>query len=1032
MTSRTQERARLAEALKALPDLRGVFSSLDPYSPSFAPELGATLAAAVRPYWPAVRRVFPDLPDDLALRHAWAVAARAPVQTAVLFHCVQVGGNPGLTGLARRLLATGAADTGSDAIARAILASKDPTPPDLGSATILMPGMRVRYALAHHLEVGAKAHEFLRAALEVRAASLYLRRRELLRMLRAAAARGISIPPFEATAFLMRPADEHQLVLSSPALIQALLPAAVARRARLQAWVTDRRAHRDAVTRTAASLFESLEKREFDKAEAQLLSIRIDALSRAALRKAAGELGRLLGEAPKPSPDQAPAGRSAAEAAQVWKPMSARGMALLKSAFPRRLFPAHWPMDASAIASAIEAGSLDPSTLREKDRLLLDATWTQGERAALVAAGAHRLFDAKSPVWGQVPIDVIWGMAGQRQDTSVLLQRRLRTGVASHELLRLLARSPDPKLVQQLESHLGGRKEKDGFAASMIAHAGTQAWRDAGGWSLHGRETPLHLNWLVESRAEPADMPAFALEVANHLQQLANGHAPGGAGAPKRATKGGASTVSLLEAAAAVSNRFPDVLPLLAPKTPAAWLRQLIPLLSRLSHLKYLQKWVPPELAGTVLQARALKTKDPKRLVALLLEGARAGWPIPWSASWRAFAEPFGSSEADEEYAAASLAPLKVLVLALRRDVKRLKPLVAQVPDVLMRRVLREAANDLHGTPGKDPVLLELGARLGMDVLPHLAAAMVAVDHAADPGRRVDHCYHQWQLPKNSGGTRTISAPGPSLKRVQRALLDSLLTPLDAHPCAYGFVTGRSIKDNASVHVGQPIVVNADVGNCFPSVRWPLVLGVLRRDLGGELSAGAIGTVVDLCTAEGGLPIGAPTSPALLNRVLLRTDEILLEQAQRRGCRYSRYADDLTFSGEHGAVQMLGIAKGVLGRIGLTLDPKKTNIFRRGRRQVCTGLVVNEQVSVPRRVRRRMRAAVHRQSLEGKSTWHGEPQSGSSLRGRLAFLSMMHPQEAARLIGKLPSGNPGGAEAAGTDDSKASGTKASRVKAGKR
>ncbi|MEN9417934.1 MAG: hypothetical protein RI988_1554 [Pseudomonadota bacterium] len=1027
MTSRTQARARLAEALKALPDLRGVFSSVDPYAPSFAQDLDTALAAAARPYWPVVRRVFPDLPDDLALRHAWSVATRVPVQAAVLFHSVQVGGNPALTDLARHLLAASAADTSSDAVAQAILLPNDPTPPDLSAATILMPGIRLRYALAHRLEAGAKAHEFVRAALDVRGASLYLRRRELLRMLRAAASRGICIPPFEATEFLMRQADEHQLVLSSHLLIQALLPPAVAKRARLHTWVAERRAHRDAATRITSSLFEALEGRDFDKAEAQLLSIRIDPLARAALRKAAADLWRVLGESHKVSSGPSTSRRSATDAVQIWKPMSASGIALLKSAFPRRVFPAHWTMDSSAIASAILAGSLDPSTFREKDRLLLDATWAHAERSALVTAGAHRLFDSNSTVWEQLPIEGIWGLAGQRQDVSVLLKRRLRTGVASHELLQLLASSPDPKLAQQLESHLGGRKEKNGLASSLIAHAGTQAWRDAGGWNLHGREALLHLVWLVESGADPADSTAFAKEVAGYLQSLATGSVPSGSEAPKRATKGAAATPSLLESAAAACNRFPDVLPLLAQQAPAAWLRQLIPLLSRLSDLKYLQTRVPPELAGTVLQARALKTQDPDRLVALLLEGARAGWPIPWSASWRAFAGPFGNSEADAAGVATNLGPLTVLILALRRDIKRLKPMVAQVPDVLLRRALREAAICLRSTPGKDPVLLELGAVVGMDILPYLAAAMGAVDHAADPGHRVDHCYHQWQLPKNSGGTRTISAPGPALKRVQRALLDALLTPLGAHPCAYGFVKNRSIKDNASVHVGQPIVVNADVGNCFPSVRWPLVLGALRRDLGGELSAGAIGTIIDLCTAEGGLPIGAPTSPALLNRVLQRTDEILLEQAQQRGCRYSRYADDLTFSGEHGAVEMLGIAKSVLARIGLTLDPKKTNIFRRGRRQVCTGLVVNEQVSVPRRVRRRLRAAVHRQSVEGKSTWHGEPQSGASLKGRLAFLSMMHPQETAKLLHKLPSSSPSGdvsVEAGGID--------APRIKAGKR
>ena len=129
------------------------------------------------------------------------------------------------------------------------------------------------------------------------------------------------------------------------------------------------------------------------------------------------------------------------------------------------------------------------------------------------------------------------------------------------------------------------------------------------------------------------------------------------------------------------------------------------------------------------------------------------------------------------------------------------------------------------------------------------------------------------------------------------------------------------------------------------------------RDLSDRLSPLSISFLVDLCTADGVLPVGAPTSPAILNRVLFKTDQILSQQAALRECSYSRYADDLTFSGGEKAVGLLGVARGVLGQIGLELDPQKTNIFRRGRRQMCTGLVVNERVNVPRTIKKKLRAA---------------------------------------------------------------------------
>jgi retron-type reverse transcriptase len=280
---------------------------------------------------------------------------------------------------------------------------------------------------------------------------------------------------------------------------------------------------------------------------------------------------------------------------------------------------------------------------------------------------------------------------------------------------------------------------------------------------------------------------------------------------------------------------------------------------------------------------------------------------------------------------------------------------------------------------------------------------MSMADRRAGAGHKLDRAYQRYRLPKRSGGSRVISVPHHHLKRVQRAILDRLIQPLGAHESAFGFVPGRSIGENAALHVGQAIVANVDVSNCFPSVKWPLVLGVLRRDLGDRLGPGAISLLVDICTADGGLPIGAPTSPALLNRVLLRSDETLHSAATKLNCRYSRYADDLTFSGDHGAVKLLGIAKRTLSQIGLELDPKKTNIYRPGRRQIVTGLVVNERVSVPRRIRRRIRAAVHAVEQGRAPVWHDKPEDVTSLRGRLSFVNAINPTQATPLIARLKS-----------------------------
>ena len=111
----------------------------------------------------------------------------------------------------------------------------------------------------------------------------------------------------------------------------------------------------------------------------------------------------------------------------------------------------------------------------------------------------------------------------------------------------------------------------------------------------------------------------------------------------------------------------------------------------------------------------------------------------------------------------------------------------------------------------------------------------------------------------------------------------------------------------------------------------------------------------------------------------------------------------MTFSGDDSAVALLGVAKRTLAQIGLSLDSKKTNIYRRGRRQIVTGLVVNDRVSVPRRLRRRMRAAVHAVEQGRAPTWHGQEEPLTSLRGRVAYLRSVNREEGERLLSRLKS-----------------------------
>jgi retron-type reverse transcriptase len=272
----------------------------------------------------------------------------------------------------------------------------------------------------------------------------------------------------------------------------------------------------------------------------------------------------------------------------------------------------------------------------------------------------------------------------------------------------------------------------------------------------------------------------------------------------------------------------------------------------------------------------------------------------------------------------------------------------------------------------------------------------------APAGCVFDTRYRTYTLPKKAGGTRTITEPEPHLKWLQRQLLEKAFGALPLPDCVHGFRPGHSILTNALPHTGQKLVVNIDIDEFFPSVKHPLIQRVCGQLHGGRLSPRAIKLLADICSFQGALPTGAPTSPAIGNAVLVPMDTALLSVCARKKISYTRYADDLTFSGGNEARDVIPFVKDLLAQLGLVMDEKKLNFFRRGRRQIVTGLVVNETPNLPRRLRRRLRAAAH-QRVQGKDAhWQGKPMDDTQLAGRIAFLGLVRPEEARRLRSQIP------------------------------
>ncbi len=292
-------------------------------------------------------------------------------------------------------------------------------------------------------------------------------------------------------------------------------------------------------------------------------------------------------------------------------------------------------------------------------------------------------------------------------------------------------------------------------------------------------------------------------------------------------------------------------------------------------------------------------------------------------------------------------------------------------------------------------------------------------------------CYHReaatathytcYEIAKRSGGTRAIWAPRPQLKQTQRWILHEILERLLVHGAAHGFLPGRSIATNAAQHTDSRLLVKMDIADFFPTISWKRVRGLFRQAGYGEQIATLLallctesprevvetdGKTYYIALSDRCLPQGAPTSPALTNALCLKLDRRLTGLAAKLGWRYTRYADDLTFSlpvkhkGEPAISQLLGSVQRIVTDEGFRINADKTAVIRQSAAQTVTGLVVNNESTprVSRKLKRRMRAAIHNLK-QGKALPEGE--SLHRLRGYAAYIAMTDRTLGMQMIREL-------------------------------
>lgn len=227
--------------------------------------------------------------------------------------------------------------------------------------------------------------------------------------------------------------------------------------------------------------------------------------------------------------------------------------------------------------------------------------------------------------------------------------------------------------------------------------------------------------------------------------------------------------------------------------------------------------------------------------------------------------------------------------------------------------------------------------------------------------KEINNMYKDYKISKGNGKFRKIQAPNENLKEEQKKILKETLSLIPISDCAFGFAKKKNIYVNAEEHLGAKTILEMDLKNFFDTITKQHVYNALVNNRIEKEKAEYISII---CTRFGVTPQGAPTSPQLSNIVCKPLDKKLKILSMQYGCKYTRYADDLTFSSDSDdAYNVLQIIKpkvqSVINKYGFTINGTKTHTLNKHRRQSVTGIAINNVLSVPNKETKIFRAKLY-------------------------------------------------------------------------
>lgn len=313
--------------------------------------------------------------------------------------------------------------------------------------------------------------------------------------------------------------------------------------------------------------------------------------------------------------------------------------------------------------------------------------------------------------------------------------------------------------------------------------------------------------------------------------------------------------------------------------------------------------------------------------------------------------------------------------------------------------------------------LLDYAIRLDSKKLPvifslrHFAEILGVEPTSLDSYRlNTERYYKEYSIQKKSGnGVRYINTPFTPLKQVQSYIKNEILDNIDIHPNAFGFCKGKSIVDNARCHLNAKFILKIDLKDFFHSIDSYKIYRIFSsigyaKNLSVYL---AELTTVPINNLSRCLPQGAPTSPVLSNIASLNLDKRFKGFADKNDIKYSRYADDITFSGEKNRIPKMSFIKRIIREEGFKINEQKTKQYdEKCNRRYITGLLVDSSIRVPQKTKKDIFRHLHfckkfgvKEHIKHLHRLSGEEKGYyyEWLKGKIAFVNMVEPSVATRM-----------------------------------